>query len=88
MTDDTATPDAPDTQDEADRVARLEAELDRLREQVETQREALSLLVAAQQSDTLPNLGCPYCEDGTLVGSSGLSYTQIACNSCDFSEYL
>jgi DNA-directed RNA polymerase subunit RPC12/RpoP len=77
-----------DNSQERDRVAELEAEVDRLRERVEEQREVLSILAAAQQSETLPDLGCPYCGEGTLVGSSGISWTQVQCTACDFKEYL
>jgi DNA-directed RNA polymerase subunit RPC12/RpoP len=77
-----------DNGQERDRVAELEAEVDRLRERVEEQREVLSILAAAQQSETLPDLGCPYCGEGTLVGSSGISWTQVQCTACDFKEYL
>ncbi|WP_159901705.1 hypothetical protein [Salinirussus salinus] len=77
-----------DNTQERDRVAELEAEVDRLREQVEEQREVLSILAAGQQSETLPDLGCPYCGEGTLVGSSGISWTQVECTACDFKEYL
>ena len=77
-----------DNGQERDRVAELEAEVDRLRERGEEQREVLSILAAAQQSETLPDLGCPYCGEGTLVGSSGISWTQVQCTACDFKEYL
>jgi hypothetical protein len=77
-----------DNTQERDRVAELEAEVDRLREQVEEQREVLSILAAGQQSETLPDLGCPYCGEGTLVGSSGISWKQVECTACDFKEYL
>jgi predicted ATP-grasp superfamily ATP-dependent carboligase len=77
-----------DNSQERDRVAELEVEVDRLRERVEEQREVLSILAAAQQSESLPDLGCPYCGEGTLVGSSGISWTQVQCTACDFKEYL
>jgi hypothetical protein len=75
--------DTPD-----DRVAELESELERLRERVDQQREVLSLIAAAQQSDNLPDLGCPYCGEGKLVGSSGISWKQVECTACEFKEYL
>ncbi|MFT4948885.1 MAG: hypothetical protein ACI9CA_001014, partial [Natronomonas sp.] len=40
------------------------------------------------QSENLPKLGCPYCEEGTLIGSSGISWEQVQCTSCEFKEYL
>ncbi|MFT4881256.1 MAG: hypothetical protein ACI9CA_000846 [Natronomonas sp.] len=71
-----------------DRIAELEAKVQRLEENVEEQREVLSLLAAGQQSENLPKLGCPYCEEGTLIGSSGISWEQVQCTSCEFKEYL
>jgi len=71
-----------------DRVAELETKVQRLEQNVEEQREVLSILAAGQQSNNLPHLGCPYCGEGKLVGSSGISWKQVECTSCEFKEYL
>ena len=71
-----------------DRIAELEAKVQRLEENVEEQREVLSILAAGQESENLPDLGCPYCGEGTLVGSSGISWKQVECTSCEFKQYL
>ena len=71
-----------------DRIAELEARVERLENSVEEQREVLSILAAAQQSESLPDLGCPYCGEGKLVGSSGISWKQVECTACEFKQYL
>lgn len=90
MADDAENDDVPEANDAAaaDRVAELEAKVQRLEQNVEEQREVLSILAAGQQSENLPDLGCPYCGEGTLVGSSGISWEQVECTSCDFKQYL
>ncbi|MEF8886288.1 MAG: hypothetical protein V5A30_00670 [Haloarculaceae archaeon] len=85
--DDTPDPD-PDDATADDRVAELEAKVERLEQNVEEQREVLSILAAGQQSESLPDLGCPYCGEGILVGSSGISWEQVECTSCEFKQYL
>ncbi len=71
-----------------DRIAKLEAKVERLEKNVDEQREVLSILAAGKQSEALPELGCPYCEEGRLVGSSGISWKQVECTSCEFKQYL
>jgi hypothetical protein len=90
MADDAENDDVPEANDAAaaDRIAELEAKVQRLEQNVEEQREVLSILAAGQQSENLPDLGCPYCGEGALVGSSGISWEQVECTSCDFKQYL
>ena len=85
--------DATDAETDADtdaeeRIAELEAEVEHLRQQQELHQEVLALLAAQADSDAIPDLTCPYCGEGHLVGDSGVTWQQVSCTTCEFATYL
>jgi len=71
-----------------ERIAELEAEVERLRQQQELHQEVLALLAANADSEAIPDLTCPYCGEGHLAGESGVTWEQISCTTCEFATYL
>jgi hypothetical protein len=72
----------------ADRIAELEAEVEALREQVSSHKEVVSLLAASADSDAVPAVDCPYCDEEPLETEQGITWQQVTCPSCDFATYL
>lgn len=74
--------------EDGDRIERLEREVERLRERVDDQYELIALLAAQADSDALPTMDCPYCEEGVLFTDSGITWRQVGCTECEFLEYV
>jgi formylmethanofuran dehydrogenase subunit E len=69
------------TDDLAERVAELEADVERLTETVEAQETVIDFLAGDANIGPV-TANCPECGEGVLQKRSGLSWSKLQCTEC------